>query len=66
MEMSLRVKGDRMELVVSDNGRGLTGTGGGIGLVSIQEHAAALGGSASLSSNHHGTTIVVSIPANAE
>lgn len=66
VEVSLRLTGRRIELAVGDNGHGITQVGNGMGIASIRERAAELGGSATVSSNHTGTTVVVSIPADSE
>jgi signal transduction histidine kinase len=55
----------RVELTFRDNGRGIpegAAKGGGIGLISIEEHAAAAGGISRIISNQGGTTIQVSLP----
>ena len=66
VEVSLRLVGPRIELAVGDNGQGIREIGNGIGIASIRERAAELGGSATSSVNHTGTTVVVSIPADSE
>lgn len=59
------VAGHCLELAVRDNGHGILREGSGIGLEAIREHAGSLGGSATVTSNPQGTTIVVSLPADA-
>ncbi|HYA17715.1 MAG TPA: sensor histidine kinase [Bryobacteraceae bacterium] len=66
VEVSLRMAGSRMELAVADNGHGMIEAGNGIGIASIRERAGELGGSATITSNQRGTTVVVSIPADSE
>jgi two-component system NarL family sensor kinase len=66
VEVSLRLAGPRIELAVGDNGHGIKEMGNGIGIASIRERAAELGGYVTVSSNHTGTTVVVSIPADSE
>ena len=66
VEVSLRLAGPRIELAVGDNGQGIKEIGNGMGIASIRERATELGGSATVSSNHAGTTVVVSIPADSD
>jgi two-component system, NarL family, sensor kinase len=66
IDVSLRTAGSRVELAVADNGHGVISNGNGIGIASIQERSAELGGSTTIVSNHKGTTIVVSIPVDSE
>jgi two-component system NarL family sensor kinase len=60
----LCAKGGTLVLAVTDNGKGFDTElrTGGIGLRAIREHAAALGGRASIDSGPGGTKIVVSLP----
>jgi signal transduction histidine kinase len=58
-----------VQLLVKDNGRGLTSAGApsaGMGLAALREHAAALGGSCKLSSAHSGLTVTVEFPMDAD
>ena len=66
VEFVLAPGGERVELRVSDNGKGFAaGTpAGGIGLETIREHAAGLGGFVRIDTGSHGTTIAVSLPAD--
>jgi signal transduction histidine kinase len=67
LEITLRIVNVSVELTVCDNGKGFANSfGGGIGLAAIEEHARALDGEASFSGLEKGTTVVVSIPVNAE
>jgi signal transduction histidine kinase len=67
--LSLKANGPMVELRLEDNGRGFTlepasaGQGiGGIGLVAIREHTAALGGVCDISSGGGGVRICVQLP----
>jgi two-component system NarL family sensor kinase len=68
VEFALAAAGDRVELRVSDNGKGFAArsASGGIGLQTIREHAALLGGIVRIASGSdgelRGTTITVSLP----
>ena len=61
-----RRTGERLTMIVEDNGTGFDATAPaeGLGLVSMRERAELLGGSLRLeSSTEHGTTLVVEVPA---
>jgi signal transduction histidine kinase len=70
LEVTLERTGDRLELTVTDDGQGfdvsaIQGSGGGIGLVTMEERANFVGGSVSISSRvGHGTTVRVTGPAD--
>jgi signal transduction histidine kinase len=68
LRISLRKKGRSLELSVRDYGRGLTSgeRGNGLGLIALREHASALNGCVRISGDSNGTTVVVSIPFDAE
>jgi len=69
--MALNERGDQVELIVWDDGQGfdwdtVRGTGGGLGLVSMEERAYAIGGELHiLTRPGRGTTIRVRVPASA-
>lgn len=64
VEFVLAGGADRVELRVSDNGKGIAAgsAAGGIGLQVMREHVALLGGAVRIESGLHGTTITVSLP----
>lgn len=65
VEIRLRPLDDAAELVIRDNGKGLTPgapKGSGIGLLALHEHSEALGGSTDIASGPGGTTVTVRIP----
>jgi PAS domain S-box-containing protein len=67
VRISLRREGDRLALVVSDNGKGIpegaAGKSGGHGLIGMRERAIMIGAEASfISSPGGGTTVRISIP----
>jgi signal transduction histidine kinase len=73
IEMSLEVRGAELVLTIHDNGVGFdparlqqspASVSSGIGLRSIREQAAALGGRFSIESGPIGTTLEVSVPFN--
>jgi signal transduction histidine kinase len=68
--LSLRAAGPMVELRLEDNGRGFprepSPRGKGIGLQSIREHTAALGGTCDISSGEDGVRIRVQLPFEAE
>jgi signal transduction histidine kinase len=64
-ELRLGFKGDNIRLHISDNGCGIPEDAlkrGGIGLVSIREHAQSVGGICRISSSLAGTTIQIEVP----
>ena len=62
--MALQEAGDRVELRISDNGRGLAGErGAGLGLVGMRARASHAGGEMTIHSlNGSGVTIEVWVP----
>lgn len=70
LTVTLSRNGDRIELVVTDDGRGfdvsaVRANGGGLGLVTMEERVKLVGGSAAFASKvGDGTTVSVFAPAN--
>ena len=68
IDLTLSSGPDRIQMIVHDNGVGFDATrvlaevGGGIGLHSLTEQAADLGGKFSITSTPEGTTLEVSVP----
>ena len=65
LELSLIPDGDRITLIVIDNGKGMPShptSGPGMGLSAIREHVAAAGGKCNIKSGLEGTTVLVAIP----
>ena len=68
LSVSLNRSGDQLEMIVTDDGRGfdleaVRNNGGGLGLVSIEERAHAIGGEVSIiSGSRQGTTVHVRAP----
>jgi two-component system sensor histidine kinase UhpB len=65
VELSLLPMGDRIELRVADNGKGILPeslSGGGMGLKAIRAHAASVDGVSRIASGLHGTTITIDVP----
>ncbi len=63
--LSLSSASAMIQLTIHDNGRGIpedAATKGGIGLLSIREHARSVGGAAVITSGSDGTTIQISLP----
>jgi two-component system, NarL family, sensor histidine kinase DevS len=60
-----RRDGERLTMIVEDNGTGFDAAAPaeGLGLVSMRERAELLGGSLRVESTEHGTTLVVEVPA---
>lgn len=72
VDIRLLVDTKHIQLVVSDNGKGIpkdrlqrvleSGSGTGVGLAGMRERVRDLGGSMEIKSGHAGTTIIISIP----
>lgn len=64
VQISVAQGGGEIEVRVVDNGRGLGGRAGGLGLLGMRERAHMLGGQLRLESNDgHGTSVTLTIPA---
>lgn len=63
--VDIRLDGDSLVVAVDDDGRGMVSvadTGEGVGLVSMQERAASLGGNCAVTSDAHGTRVYARLP----
>lgn len=69
IEIRLRPVDGAVELMIRDNGKGLTPgapKGSGIGLLALHEHSEAMGGTTDIASGPGGTTVTVRIPLREE
>ena len=65
--MSIMIDADAAEVIVRDDGHGLVpGRQPGVGLRSMQERAAEVGGTLSVESSAHGTVVSARLPLSLE